>query len=130
MLCTFSVFIYFPSVVFMKPNSIQMKTMQCTKIVSIACISSVWRPEEKITLDKQELQNEHVAGRIWYFIRHVFSLSLSINAFKDGLKCLFPGFNMEMCDSSTQFILYYIVYIIILEDIAIWSVYHQYTPVV
>lgn len=39
---------------------------------------------------------------------------LSITAFKDGIKCLFP--DMGMCDSSNLFTLYYMVYTCILGD--------------
>lgn len=108
------------SFVFMKSNSIQMNTMQM-KTASIACIS--W-DHQKTTL----LINEHVAGRIWYFLRHV-SLSLSMDL-KMALSVYF--LTMGMCDSSNLFTLYYMVYTCILgdNDAIIWSVYHQieYTP--
>lgn len=48
-----------------------------------------WRPSENKTLNNKQLQNfKHVAGRIWYFLRHV-SLSLSLHL-KMAFKCLFP----------------------------------------
>lgn len=88
-----------------------------------------WRPSENKTLNNKQLQNfKHVAGRIWYFLRHV-SLSLSLHL-KMALSVYFLTWGM--CDSSNLFTLYYMVYTCILgdNDAIIWSVYHQieYTP--
>lgn len=78
-----------------------------------------WRPSENKTLNNKQLQNfKHVAGRIWYFLRHV-SLSLSRHL-KMALSVYFLTWGM--CDSSNLFTLYYMVYICILGDNdAMWS---------